>query len=75
MIYSFYSSGQAFGIPGACRKAVIPEAAPEKRKALEALMKTQTGADFAFTPQAAAAVTVLRIELEEITAKARNKKL
>ena len=56
-------------------RASIVEDETEKCRALELLMKTQTGADFAFTPQAAAAVTVLRIELEEYTAKARKKKL
>ena len=70
MIYSFYSSGQAFGIPGACRKAVIPEAAPEKRKALEALMKTQTGREYEISEKTAA-VCVNRIDVESCTAKAR----
>ncbi len=55
-------------------RASIVEDGAEKCRALELLMKTQTGADFAFTPQTAAAVTVLRIELEEVTAKARKKK-
>ena len=56
-------------------RASIVEDETEKCRALELLMKTQTGEDFVLTPQAAAAVTVLRIELEEYTAKARKKKL
>ena len=71
MIYSFYSSGQAFGIPGACGKAVIPEAVPEKREALEALMKRQTGREYEISGKMAALICVIRIDVESCTAKAR----
>lgn len=65
---------------GACYASVmgsgtvtIVEDTDEKCRALALLMKTQTGDDYAFTPQMAAAVTVLRIDVEAYTAKARKK--
>ena len=65
----------AFGAEYACvmcrGKAVIPEAAPEKRKALEALMKTQTGREYEISEKMTAAVCVIRIDVESCTAKAR----
>ena len=53
-------------------RASIVEDEGEKRRALALLMKTQTGGDYAFTPAMAASVTVLRIDVEEYTAKARR---
>ena len=53
-------------------RASIVEDGEEKRRALALLMKTQSGGDFSFTPEMAAAVTVLRIDVETYTAKARR---
>jgi nitroimidazol reductase NimA-like FMN-containing flavoprotein (pyridoxamine 5'-phosphate oxidase superfamily) len=53
-------------------RASIVEDEEEKRRALALLMKTQTGRELSFTPQMAAAVTVLRIDVETYTAKARR---
>ena len=53
-------------------RASIVEDGEEKRRALALLMKTQSGGDFSFTPEMAAAVTVLRIDAEDYTAKARR---
>lgn len=54
-------------------RAAIVEDEEEKCRALALLMKTQTGEEHLITPQMAAAVTVLRIDAEEYTAKARKK--
>ena len=54
-------------------RASIVEDAEEKCRALALLMKTQTGREFSFTPAEAAAVTVLRIDAREYTAKARRR--
>ena len=43
----------------------------EKKTALSALMKAQTGGDFEFTDRMAAIVCVIRIDLDEYTAKYR----
>ena len=53
-------------------RASIVEDGEEKRRALALLMKTQSGGDYSFTPAMAAAVTVLRIDVEAYTAKARR---
>ena len=53
-------------------RAAIVEDAAEKCRALTLLMRTQTGKDFSITPEMAAAVTVLRIDVEDYTAKARR---
>ena len=53
-------------------RAAIVEDAAEKCRALTLLMRTQTGKDFSITPEMAAAVTVLRIDVETYTAKARR---
>ena len=53
-------------------RASIVEDGEEKLRALALLMKTQSGGDFSFTPAMAAAVTVLRIDAEDYTAKARR---
>ena len=53
-------------------RAAIVDDEDEKCRALALLMKTQTGKEFSFTPAMAAAVTVLRIDVEAYTAKARR---
>lgn len=53
-------------------RAAIVEDGEEKRRALALLMKTQSGGEYSFTPETAAAVTVLRIDAEDYTAKARR---
>ena len=69
-------SACAWGAAYACvmvrGRAVIVEDEDEKRRALSLLMKTQTGRDFAISPAMAAAVCVLRIDAEEVSAKARR---
>ena len=52
-------------------KAVIVEDVEEKIEALKHLMKTQTGKDFSFTEQLVSIVAVIRIDVEEFTAKHR----
>ena len=54
-------------------RAAIVDDEDEKCRALALLMKTQTGKEFSFTPARAAAVTVLRVDVESYTAKARRK--
>lgn len=53
-------------------RAAIVEDEEEKCRALALLMKTQTGESCVFTPQMAAAVTVLRIDADSFSAKARK---
>ena len=56
-----------------CRgEAVILTDREEKAEALRSLMKTQTGRDFEITGSMADAVSVIRIDVREITAKARK---
>ena len=52
-------------------KARIVEDVEEKMKALSVLMKTQTGKDFTFNEQLVSIVAVIRIDVEEYTAKHR----
>lgn len=52
-------------------KAVILEDPQEKMAALTILMKTQTGKDFEFNERLVSIVRVIRIDVEEYTAKAR----
>lgn len=52
-------------------KARIVEDVEEKMKALSILMKTQTGKDFTFNEQLVSIVAVIRIDVEEYTAKHR----
>ena len=54
-------------------RAAVVEDEAEKCRALALLMKTQTGREYAFTPAAAAAVAVIRIDAEDFSAKARRK--
>ena len=54
-------------------KAFIINNAHEKCRALEIIMKTQTGKDFEIDERMADAVTVIKIVTDSITAKARLK--
>lgn len=54
-------------------KAEIVEDVDEKIKGLKCLMKHQTGRDFELNEQMANAVTVIKVTVEELTAKARKK--
>ena len=51
--------------------ASIVEDVEEKMKAMTILMKTQTGKDFEFHERLVSIVTVIRIDVEEYTAKHR----
>ncbi|MBR0040004.1 MAG: pyridoxamine 5'-phosphate oxidase family protein [Oscillospiraceae bacterium] len=64
--------GAAYACVMARGRAAIVEETEEKRRALALLMKTQSGRDFEISPAMAAAVTVLRIDAEEYSAKARR---
>ena len=54
-----------------CGKAAIVEDVEEKKKAMSILMKTQTGKDFSFEDRLVSIVAVIRIDVEEYTAKHR----
>ena len=60
-----YSSVMGKGI------ATIVEDVEEKMKAMSILMKTQTGKDFSFDERLVSIVAVIRIDVEEYTAKHR----
>ena len=51
--------------------AVLLDDPVQKIEALQILMKTQTGREFAFTPAMAESVAVIRVNVESFTAKAR----
>ena len=51
--------------------ATIVEDVEEKKQAMTALMKTQTGKDFSFNEQLVSIVAVIRIDVAEYTAKHR----
>ena len=51
--------------------ATIVEDVEEKMKAMSVLMKTQTGKDFTFDEKLVSIVAVIRIDVEEYTAKHR----
>ena len=51
--------------------AVITEDVEEKKKALSALMKTQTGKSFEFEDKMVSIVSVIRIDVTDFTAKHR----
>lgn len=53
-------------------KATIIEDSKEKEEALSILMKTQTGKDFTFNEKLVSIVAVIRIDIEEYTAKKRE---
>lgn len=52
-------------------KATVVENMEEKRYGLSVLMKTQTGKDFSFEDRMAEVVSVIRIDVDEYTAKHR----
>ena len=52
-------------------KAVILEDPKDKMEALTILMKTQTGRDFEFNERLVSIVSVIRIDIDEYTAKSR----
>ena len=52
-------------------KATIVEDVEEKKMAMTHLMKTQTGKDFTFEDRLVSIVAVIRIDVEEFTAKHR----
>ena len=52
-------------------KATIVEDVEEKKQAMTVLMKTQTGKDFTFEDRLVSIVAVIRIDVEEFTAKHR----
>ena len=60
-----YSSVMGKGV------AQIVEDVEEKKKAMSILMKTQTGKDFTFVDRLVSIVAVIRIDVEEYTAKHR----
>jgi len=64
---SFYSSVIGQGC------ASVVDNVEEKKRALNLLMKNQTGKTFEFTEKMVAAVAVIKIEIREYTAKARVK--
>lgn len=53
-------------------EAEILPAGGEKQRALQILMKTQTGQDFAITPEMAEGVAVIRLRALNLSAKARR---
>ena len=53
-------------------RATIIEDVEEKIKAMAILMKSQTGKDFTFNERLVSIVTVIRIDVEEFTAKKRE---
>ncbi len=53
--------------------AVILEDPAEKMAAMTTLMKTQTGGDFTFEEKLVKVVSVIRIDVDDYTAKKRNK--
>ena len=52
-------------------KARIVEDVEEKKQAMSILMKTQTGKDFSFEDRLVSMVAVIRVDVEEYTAKHR----
>ncbi len=52
-------------------KAIIVDDTEEKMHALTVLMKTQTGKDFEFNEKLVSVVSVIKIEVEQFTAKHR----
>ena len=63
--------GAAFSSLMGSGTATIVEGMEEKIRGLKVLMKTQTGREFAMTPEMAQSVAVIRVEVTEFTAKAK----
>ena len=61
-----YSSVMGRGV------ARIVEDTEEKKQAMTMLMKTQTGKDFVFDDRLVSIVAVIRVDVEEYTAKHRH---
>ena len=61
--------GASFASVMGSGRASIVEDAAEKIRGLNALMKTQTGREFAINEQMAASVAVIRVDVDEFTAK------
>ena len=53
-------------------KATIIEDVEAKMEAMSILMKSQTGKDFTFNERLVSIVTVIRIDVDEFTAKKRE---
>ena len=63
--------GEAYAsVMGEGTAALLDDPA-QKIEALQILMKTQTGREFAFTPAMAESVSVIRVNVDSFTAKAR----
>jgi len=60
-------------VMGSGRACIVTDAA-EKARALEILMRTQTGRDFAITGEMAAGVAVIRVDVDAFTAKRSPKR-
>lgn len=63
--------GASFSSVMASGRAVIVEDAAEKVRALDVLMRTQTGRAFPITEEMASAVAVIRVDVDTFTAKQR----
>ena len=63
--------GLAYAAVMGCGRAQIVEDVEEKIKAMSALMKTQTQKDFEFNEKLVSIVAVIRIDVEDYTAKHR----
>lgn len=63
--------GMAYSSLMGSGKAVILDSPEEKMAALTILMKTQTGKDFEFNEKLVSIVSVIRIDIDDYTAKAR----
>lgn len=63
--------GATFSCVMASGKASILDNAAEKIKALQLMMKGQTGSDFSFTENMVNTVAVIKVECDSYTAKAR----
>ena len=63
--------GAAYSSLMGCGTATIVEDVAEKITGLRILMRTQTGREFAITPEMAGSAAVIRVEVTEFTAKAK----
>lgn len=63
--------GTAYASVMGSGKARILEALEERKAGLSAFMKTQTGLDFEFQERMISAVSVIRVDVDEYTAKRR----
>ena len=63
--------GMVYSSVMGCGTARIIEDAEEKKQAMTLLMKTQTGKDFQFNDRLVSIVAVIRVDVDEYTAKHR----